>query len=96
MPGQWLAAVGGLVFGTVMGTVYALLGGVLGVGMGCLFIQAMHTIIPQFFPFPIHEMLGPWLAYMLLTAAGIGLVSGLVPAVRAAQLSVVNGLRQVV
>jgi ABC-type lipoprotein release transport system permease subunit len=50
----------------------------------------------QFFPFSIVEMAGAWLVYLLVAAAGVGLVSGIVPAVRAAQLSVVNGLRQVV
>ena len=56
----------------------------------------MHQAIPQFFPFSVLEMLGPWLLYLLATAAGIGLASGLVPAVRAAQLSVIDGLRRVV
>jgi putative ABC transport system permease protein len=74
----------------------ALLGGVLGVGIGCLFLQGLHGINPQFFPFGIHEMAGLWLGYLFAAAAGIGLVSGIVPAVRAAQLSVVDGLRQVV
>ena len=50
----------------------------------------------QFFPFSIVEMAGPWLLYLLAVAIAIGFVSGAIPAVRAAQLSVVNGLRQVV
>jgi ABC-type antimicrobial peptide transport system permease subunit len=44
----------------------------------------------------VHEMLGPWLASLLAVAAGIGLASGIVPAVRAAQLSVIDGLRRIV
>ena len=74
----------------------ALLGGVFGVAFGCLAMAILHVLTPQLFPIPIHEFAGFWLAYGLFVAAGIGLVSGVVPAVRAAQLSVVNGLRQVV
>ena len=73
----------------------AALGGIVGVAMGCLFLEMLHGVNTQFFPFGIAEMAGPWLLYFLVIAAGIGIVSGLVPAVRAAQLSVVDGLRQV-
>jgi putative ABC transport system permease protein len=73
----------------------ALIGGILGIGMGCLLIQGLHGISPQFFPIGIIDMAGTWLLYLFATAAGVGLASGIVPAVRAAQLSVVNGLRQV-
>jgi putative ABC transport system permease protein len=73
-----------------------LLGGFLGIGIGCLCLQSLHEINAQFFPLSIHEMLGPWLLYLLGMAAGIGVASGLVPAVRAAQLSVIDGLRRVV
>ena len=73
-----------------------LLGGFLGVGMGCAFLQVLNGTSPQLFPFAIHEMAGPWLAWLIAIAMAIGLGSGIIPAVRAAQLSVVNGLRQVV
>lgn len=73
-----------------------LLGGLLGIALGCLCLQLLHEVNSQFFPFGIHEMLGVWLAYLVAIAAGIGLASGLVPAVRAAQLSVIDGLRRVV
>jgi putative ABC transport system permease protein len=73
----------------------AMLGGLLGVGMGCAFLQAMNAALPQFFPFTVLEMLGPWVSYGFIVAAGLGIVSGLVPAVRAAQLSVIDGLRRV-
>jgi putative ABC transport system permease protein len=73
-----------------------LLGGVLGVAIGCFCLQSLHEINAQFFPLSIHEMVGPWLLYLLGMAAGIGVASGLVPAVRAAQLSVIDGLRRVV
>lgn len=74
----------------------ALLGGTLGVLLGCVCLQALHMLSTQLFPLSVHEMAGVWLLYMFAIAAGIGLVSGIVPAVRAAQLSVVNGLRQVI
>ena len=73
-----------------------LLGGILGVGIGCVFLQILNGASPQLFPFAIHEMAGAWLGWLVAIAAAIGLGSGIVPAVRAAQLSVVNGLRQVV
>jgi hypothetical protein len=56
----------------------------------------LHMISAQFFPFAVSEMLGAWLVYLLLVAAGIGLASGIVPAVQAAGLTVVDGLRRVV
>ncbi len=74
----------------------AVLGGLFGISLGCFFLQGLYQTNPQIFPLAIHEMAGLWLVYLAAVAAGIGLVSGIVPAVRAAQLSVVNGLRQVV
>jgi hypothetical protein len=41
-------------------------------------------------------MAGVWMVWLLAIAAAAGVVSGLIPAVRAAQVSVVQGLRQVV
>ncbi len=73
----------------------ALLGGLLGVVLGCLVLQAMNGILPQFFPFTVFEFLGPWVLYGIVVAAILGIASGLVPAVRAAQLSVIDGLRRV-
>ena len=74
----------------------AVLGGILGIAIGCAGLQGLHGLSAQFFPFSIQEMVGPWLLVLIAVAAGIGLVSGIIPAVRAAQLSVVAGLRQVV
>jgi putative ABC transport system permease protein len=74
----------------------SLIGGIVGVLMGCLFIQGLHGIARQIFPLSILDMLGPWLLYLIIAAAGVGIASGIVPAARAAQLSVVNGLRRVV
>lgn len=73
----------------------AMLGGFLGVGMGCLFLQGMNGLMPRFFPFTVIEMLGPWVSYGLIAAALLGLTSGIVPAIRAAQMSVIDGLRRV-
>jgi putative ABC transport system permease protein len=75
--------------------VISMLGGILGVGMGCLFLQGMNRLMPQFFPFTVMEMLGPWISYGLIAAAVLGLISGIVPAIRAAQMSVIDGLRRV-
>jgi len=86
------------VLGLVLGescTITAL-SGIVGVGLGCLGLQGLHTIMPQFFPFTVFEMAGPWMLILLATAAAFGLISGLVPSVKAAQLSVIDGLRRVV
>jgi putative ABC transport system permease protein len=73
-----------------------LLGGLLGIAIGCSCLELLHQLSSQFVPFSVLELLGPWVLYLLATAAGIGLASGIVPAVRAAQLSVIDGLRRVV
>ncbi len=73
----------------------SMLGGFLGVGLGCLFLQGMNRLMPQFFPFTVLEMLGPWISYGLIAAAVLGLISGIVPAIRAAQMSVIDGLRRI-
>jgi ABC-type antimicrobial peptide transport system permease subunit len=64
--------------------------------MGCLCLQGLHGFSAQFFPFSVSEFAGPWMLNLLAAAAGIGIVSGMVPAIRAAQLSVVDGLRRVI
>ncbi|MFO0915835.1 MAG: ABC transporter permease [Pirellulales bacterium] len=74
----------------------ALLGGLLGILIGCLCLQGLHQLSPQFFPVAIGDLVGSWLLWMVALALGIGLVSGIVPAVRAAQLSVIDGLRRVI
>jgi putative ABC transport system permease protein len=79
-------------------TMIAMIGGLLGLagGLGALSMLASVPIAAQFFPFPVSDLVGPWMAGLIAVAAGIGFVSGVVPAVLAAQLSVVNGLRRVV
>ena len=63
--------------------------------MGCVLLHMMHLALPQQFPFTIIEMMGPWILYGFAVAAGIGIISGLVPAIQASRLSVINGLRRV-
>jgi putative ABC transport system permease protein len=86
------------VLGFVLGEAcsIAVLGGILGVFIGCSVLQLAHVAMAQMFPFNIHEMLGVWLLYLLAIAAGIGLISGVVPAIQAARLSVIDGLRRVI
>ncbi len=74
----------------------AVVGGLLGIGMGCLCLEGLHSLSAQFFPLSVREMIGPWLGVMVAVAIGIGLASGIFPAIRAAQLSVVDGLRRVI
>ncbi len=86
------------VLATVLGEACAitLLGGLMGILIGCSCLELLHQLSSQFMPLSVFDMIGPWLAYLLATSAGIGLVSGIVPAVLAAQLSVIDGLRRVV
>ena len=73
----------------------ALIGGVVGVAMGCGLLEGLHRLSAQLIPISIVDLLGFWVVALLSVAAGIGFISGIVPAVRAAQLSVVDGLRRV-
>ena len=79
-------------------TLIAMIGGILGIagGLGALSLLSSVPIAAALFPMPVADLIGPWLAGLVLVAAGIGFVSGLAPAVLAAQLSVVDGLRRVV
>jgi putative ABC transport system permease protein len=73
-----------------------MLGGLLGIGLGCSCLEGLHKVSSQFFPLSIFEMIGPWLLILVAISAAIGFASGVVPAVRAAQLSVIDGLRRVI
>ena len=72
----------------------AAIGGLLGVGAG----RGIYALGHKFAPMLIQTSNMPWqvMAWGMLVAAGIGLASGLVPAVLAARLSVVDGLRRIV
>jgi putative ABC transport system permease protein len=76
----------------------ASLGGVLGIigGLGILQMASSVPMAAMMFPFPVAQLIGPWIFGLVGVAGVIGIVSGLVPALRAANISVVDGLRQVV
>ena len=72
----------------------AAIGGLLGVAAGRGIYALRHEFAPQF----IQRSSMPWsvMAWGMAVAGGIGLASGIVPAVLAARLSVVDGLRRIV
>lgn len=72
------------------------IGGVFGLAGGLGFLELFHRLSPQMIPFGMLELAGPWMSSILVIAIGIGFISGIVPAVRAARLSVIDGLRRVV
>ena len=79
-------------------TMISMIGGLLGIagGLGAIHMLTRVPIAAQLFPIPVSGLVGPWLVGLMLVAAAIGFVSGVVPALMAAQLSVVDGLRRVV
>lgn len=72
----------------------ATLGGVLGVALGRGIYAMGHQMAPMFIQ--TSSMHWTVIAWGLAVAAGIGLASGIVPAVLAARLSVVDGLRRII
>ncbi len=74
----------------------AVLGGVLGLALGSLFLHLLNGFSPQFFPLSLDELAGLWMVNVIIVAGAIGIISGLLPALRAAQMSVIDGLRRVV
>ncbi len=86
------------VLGMVLGEscLIAAVGGVVGLAVGGLFLELLHQASSQFFPFGVSDLIGPWMLFIVLVAFGIGFLSGIVPAFRAARLSVIDGLRRVV
>jgi putative ABC transport system permease protein len=88
----------GRVLGMVLGEscFIAAVGGVVGLLVGGLFLELLHQLSTQFFPFGLSDLIGPWMLFIVLVAFGIGFLSGIVPAFRAARLSVIDGLRRVV
>jgi putative ABC transport system permease protein len=73
----------------------ALLGGLLGVVLGSSFLEGLHRLSAAIFPVGIFDLMGAWMLVMLAVAGGVGVASGIVPGLRAAQLSVIDGLRRV-
>jgi putative ABC transport system permease protein len=73
----------------------AMFGGLLGVAFGSGCLEALYRLAPQIFPVSIFDLVGPWMLVLLAAAAGVGFASGIVPGIRAAQLSVIDGLRRV-
>ncbi len=70
------------------------IGGLLGVGAGRGIYAFLHHVAPMV----VQTSRMPWavMAWGVAVSAGIGLASGIVPAVLAARLSVIDGLRKVV
>jgi putative ABC transport system permease protein len=71
----------------------ALVGGTVGVAAGRGTWSAVHFFWPQYLP--LDWMAPIILIYGVLVAGAVGFVSGIVPALRAAGLSVIAGLRKV-
>jgi putative ABC transport system permease protein len=88
----------GRVLGMVLGEscFISAVGGIVGLAVGSMFMEGLHRLARQFFPLGIRDMAGPWMGLIIAIAIGIGLASGLVPAIRAARLSVIDGLRRVI
>jgi putative ABC transport system permease protein len=71
----------------------ALVGGTVGVATGRGTWSAVHFFWPQYIP--LDWMAPIVLIYGILVAGAVGFVSGIFPALRAAGLSVIDGLRKV-
>lgn len=88
----------GRVLGLVLGEscLISFFGGILGIALGCVFLHFMHVLNEQMFPFTPQDLAGLWLLVLLGVACGIGVISGVVPAVLASRISVIDGLRRVI
>lgn len=86
----------GTLLGMMLGesVLIAGIGGLLGVAAG----RGIYALGHQFAPMIVQTSNMPWpvMAWGMAVAAGIGLASGMVPAVLAARLSVIDGLRRIV
>lgn len=86
----------GTVLGILLGesVLIASIGGLLGVAAGRGIFALGHMFAPTF----VRTASMPWdvMATGMLVAAGIGVASGIVPAILAARLSVIDGLRRIV
>jgi putative ABC transport system permease protein len=86
----------GTVLGLTLGesVLIAGIGGLLGVAAG----RGVYALGHMFAPMIVQTSNMPWtvMAWGMAVAAGIGLASGLVPAILAARLPVIDGLRKIV
>ena len=64
----------------------------VGVALAQGLWATVHEVFPQYLP--LGRIAWIVMAYGVIVATGIGLVSGLVPAIRASRLSVIDGLRR--
>lgn len=76
--------------------IVCLVGGTLGLGLGTGILSALNMMSPQMFPLEVSSLAGLWMLGVIAVSGVIGVASGLVPAVLAASLSVIDGLRRVV
>ena len=85
----------GVVLGMILSEsiLVAVVGGVLGMSLAQLSWFVLHQVYPQFVP--IDHIAWILVPYGLAVATMIGVLSGIVPAVRSARLSVIDGLRKV-
>lgn len=74
-------------------TLVAVVGGVLGMALAQFSWFVLHQIYPQFVP--IDHIAWVLVPYGIIVACLIGVASGIIPAVRSARLSVIDGLRKV-
>jgi putative ABC transport system permease protein len=83
------------ILGFVLGEsiITAVFGGVVGVSIAQGLWMTMHHLYPQFLPYGV--LAWAVMLYGILVAVAVGFISGVVPAVRAANLSVIDGLRRV-
>ncbi|MDA8744627.1 ABC transporter permease [Rubripirellula amarantea] len=79
-------------------TLIAAIGGLLGIagGLGALHMLSQVPVAAALFPIAVSDLIGVWLVGLAAVAGAIGFVSGVVPAILAANLSVIDGLRRVV
>ncbi len=74
----------------------SLLGGIFGIGFGCLSLEGLHKASAQFVPLSVSEFAGPWMLALVVVAVCIGMVGGVVPAILASKRPVIDGLRRVI
>jgi putative ABC transport system permease protein len=70
------------------------LSGLLGAGLGVGFTRIVTALAPPDGPFSSAPILSPWVvAVIVISLVGVGIVAGLVPAVRASLIPPAEALR---